>query len=185
MEKFFNLFSKSKPKESESDSKNKKQNLIATQNLQVFDNVKHANDDSQIKSFINNDANNNIHNKVINFTSKDFENIDKLLEVEHDVMINKDDVLNSKNNQNPNLNIINLNNFNNRNENDKYGGNIHEIKTENQTVNTLDKQVHKNTPLGDVVIVNHAENIRKTSSGFYTNKYKERLWELKSVNLIM
>lgn len=181
MDKIFNFFSKTKTKEE--IEKQKRNTVINTQNLQNLANVNlsalNNNQENKINNYNNNEDNqiNNLETrKTINFSSQDFENIDKLLNQKQE---NENDFKKSE----TKLTEKDLNS-------------LGEIKTENASVQASFNQAQNfvfnsnsktndglisKPVVGDVVIVNNAENIKKPSDGFYTKKYKEQLANLKSV----
>ncbi len=180
MDKIFNFFSKTKTKEE--IEKQKRNTIINTQNLQNLANVNLSDSNTNSENKINNNNENNQNNletfKTINFSSQDFENIDKLINQKQE---NENDFKKSE---------IKLT--------EKDLNLLSEIKTENDLVQASFNQAQnflfnnngKNSnaliskqPVGDVVMVNNAENIKKASDGFYTKKYKEQLANLKSVKI--
>lgn len=171
MDKIFNFFSK--PKSKDEIEKQKRNSIINTQNLQNFANVN--------QSSLNNNAENNSLNintnvetsKTINFTSKDFENIDRILNEKQDTTIKSDSKItendiHSITEINTNLGLEQAKNF-------IFNDNI------NKSINQTDNGLNTKHAVGDVVMVNSIENIKKPSEGFYTKKYKEQISNLKSV----
>ena len=186
MDKIFNFFSKNKSKED--IEKQKRNTVINTQNLQNLANINQSTNNTENDNLNKNDR------KTINFSSQDFENIDKILNAkienlnsEINISPNPEHQFNNtniNNYSNPgSINIINsnINNLGNLNQNqaqDLIIGNKIQSNNNFMNVNTI----QKSTPVGDVVIVNSLENIKKANDGFYTKKYREQLLDLKSVS---
>lgn len=169
MDKIFNFFSKGKTKEE--IEKQRRNTIINTQNLQNLANVNESSIDNNNKANI--DIQNNTETiKTINFTSQDFDNIDKIMnqkqedEIKTETNRNEQDINSMGEIKSDNLYYkLNINNSQN-----------------NLIFNKNNKNEIINTPaVGDVVMVNSIDNIRKTSDGFYTKKYKEQITNLKSV----
>ena len=126
-------------------------------------------------------SNNTETRKTINFTSQDFENIDKLLSGKQE------------------SNMTKAENTLNENQSNYSGAEVKSESTLEQSslVNQAQDFVFNQSPndnaskdankpnskqaVGDVVMVNSIENIKKPNNGFYTNKYKEQLSLLKPV----
>jgi hypothetical protein len=167
MDKFINLFIKSKPKDNDSDSKVRKPSIITTQNLENFANIN--------QSGINNLNTNQIqqtsqseNNKKFNFTGEDFEDIDKKANInDENFTQNKNDILNEIN---PDIQAqIKANPQINRTQPTEYNNKINSLSV-------------KSNPVGDIVMVNTLDNVKKPIDGFYSLKYKEKFQALKSVN---
>jgi hypothetical protein len=169
MDKVFNFFSKGKSKEE--IEKLKRNTVIKTQNLETLANVNLSsiNNNNEKDSEI---INNTKERKTINFSSQDFKNIDKILSEKQENESKSEIVSTEIVNNSPGViktdNPMDQANLMNQAQNFIYN------KNNNGLINK---------PLvGDVVIVNSIENIKKPSEGYYTKKHREQISNLKSVS---
>jgi len=168
MDKVFNFFSKSKSKEV---IEKPKSTFIKTQNIETLANVNISsiNYNNEKDSEI---INNTQARKTINFSSQDFKNIDK--------------ILSEKQENESKSEIISTEIVNNSPGVIKTDNPMDQANLINQAQNFIYNKNNNgliNKPLvGDVVIVNSIENIKKPSEGYYTKKHREQISNLKSVS---